>query len=95
MNASSRTFISFLHVHFAKIAADVRFFIKCVENYNTLLQNTHRFPLIDRTFHSNLRAKRTCMKVQKERFYRNFRTSFSHHISNWELFRLYLCTYIK
>jgi hypothetical protein len=44
MNASSHTFISFLHVHFAKITADVRFLIKCVENYNTLLQNTHRFP---------------------------------------------------
>jgi plasmid rolling circle replication initiator protein Rep len=44
MNASSRTFNSFLHVHFAKIAADVRFLIKCVENYNALLQNTHRFP---------------------------------------------------
>ncbi len=38
------TFISFLHVNFAKIAADVRFLIKCVENYNALLQNTHRFP---------------------------------------------------
>jgi hypothetical protein len=47
------------------------------------VQNTHQFPCTVYFFIAVF-ALFTQIRVRKERFNRNFRTSFSHNIFNWE-----------